>query len=394
LPFRIVFGFVATFEIIKVAVMILRQAKNDIFFLDWEKPKLIYRRDQNTEAYVQSVWRMLFIANEYNELQTVRHVSMELMYFVFGCLMYGADLENLAAVQPNMNTTIDSTVKTNFILKYFLSVFLLFVIGCVLYGIRKAISLWVPTPIQDFTDLCSISNISIFILDDNYHGYYVHGQSPSGQSEGSAEDLRRFLETESKGIARRRGLDPNDETNLQTYELYIPKTLRDRYNMLYNFHLNKEIAEKSMNNKKAIGNKAIPKGFDYKAIEARRTDLQNYLKFYIEGVVSEASKLIRDKGAMMRLLGVPPVDLASFEGSPLFFKDPGCGYSRIIFLGHEFTLIIFDITMYAMWDLIFSNTFVAIVFAYFTARLFYYFRAQMGEKNLSKKTMIDERFLI
>ena len=30
-------------------------------------------------------------------------------------------------------------------------------------------------------------------------GYYIHGAAPGGQAEGTAEDLRKMLELESKG---------------------------------------------------------------------------------------------------------------------------------------------------------------------------------------------------
>ena len=44
---------------------------------------------------------------------------------------------------------------------------------------------------MDFTDLLPITNISIFITNvlDAQHGYYVHGQAPGGDSEGTMEDL-------------------------------------------------------------------------------------------------------------------------------------------------------------------------------------------------------------
>ena len=42
---------------------------------------------------------------------------------------------------------------------------------------------------QEFIDLCSLANISIYILDDNVHGYYIHGVSSSGIAEVTFEDL-------------------------------------------------------------------------------------------------------------------------------------------------------------------------------------------------------------
>lgn len=66
-------------------------------------------------------------------------------------------------------------------------------------ALRMIITLRFPTPIQQFTDLCAIANISLFVFDKQYHGYYLHGMSPSGQAEGSISELKRALELESKG---------------------------------------------------------------------------------------------------------------------------------------------------------------------------------------------------
>lgn len=60
-------------------------------------------------------------------------------------------------------------------------------------------TLKLPSSIQEFTDLCTIANISIFFFDKQFHGYYLHGMAPSGQSEGSISELKRYLDLESKG---------------------------------------------------------------------------------------------------------------------------------------------------------------------------------------------------
>ena len=96
----------------------------------------------------------------------------------------------------------------------------------------------------------------------------------------------------------------------------------------------------------------------------------------------------------MRLFNVPPIDMETFKGSPLFFRDPGFGYQKIILLGHEFSLLLFDISIYLMWDLIFENTFVAIFMTYISDKLIAWIRASWGEKNISQKTLIDDRFLV
>jgi meckelin len=51
--------------------------------------------------------------------------------------------------------------------------------------LRQALRIWWPLPIENFIDLCSVSNISIIIFDEALHGYYIHGMNPLGQSEGT-----------------------------------------------------------------------------------------------------------------------------------------------------------------------------------------------------------------
>lgn len=69
---------------------------------------------------------------------------------------------------------------------------------------------WYPLKTEEFTDLCSVSNISVLIFDESYGGYYIHGRSPYGFTEISTEKLRRSLEYEKRGKGQMRGLSPED----------------------------------------------------------------------------------------------------------------------------------------------------------------------------------------
>lgn len=77
---------------------------------------------------------------------------------------------------------------------------------------RRLLNIWVPYPYEDFVDLCSIANISIFMLDDNLHGYYIHGENPFGFSEGSIQHLETCLRNESKSKGKSRGLIKDNNT--------------------------------------------------------------------------------------------------------------------------------------------------------------------------------------
>jgi meckelin len=75
------------------------------------------------------------------------------------------------------------------------------------------LSTWIATPFHDFVDLCSVANVSMFILDEALHGFYIHGKSPTGNADVSMDELRKTLEREIEGKARRRGI-PEAESDL------------------------------------------------------------------------------------------------------------------------------------------------------------------------------------
>ena len=82
----------------------------------------------------------------------------------------------------------------NIILKFFLSSIILLTIGWGQYAVKFFLKVWFPLKVAEFIDLCSVANVSVFILHDALHGYYVHGKSPYyGLADLNAEDLKRAL---------------------------------------------------------------------------------------------------------------------------------------------------------------------------------------------------------
>ena len=103
--------------------------------------------------------------------------------------MVGCRWESLGQQIPTMSLN-QNNPSLNPILTYFLNTFLLMMIILVQYIARHALKTWLPLKVQEFVNLCTVSNISVFILDDNIHGYYIHGQAPGGVAEGTAAHLQ------------------------------------------------------------------------------------------------------------------------------------------------------------------------------------------------------------
>lgn len=140
--------------------------------------------------------------------------------------------------------------------------------------------------------------------------------------------------------------------------------------------------------------KALPPGFNFKYIEDKKKNLSKLLKMYIENVYVEKEKYIQDKTPFQRLFSYPPVNMDTLKGTPIFLRDPDLGFQKIFFCGNEFSILITDICIYEMWDLIFKNTLVSILLTYMSIKALVYLRNWFGERNISKKTLINEKFLI
>lgn len=56
--------------------MIWYQICVDIFLVDWERPRTAHHDDDPTQPNSVSIWRTYFVANEWNEIQTLRKTSL------------------------------------------------------------------------------------------------------------------------------------------------------------------------------------------------------------------------------------------------------------------------------------------------------------------------------
>lgn len=82
-------------QIVELVRLIWKQTTNDIFLVDWEKPRILPNQKQNGVMAVQkqtvSIWRSYFVANEWAEIQTKRKISWPLQ-LVFTVLLLKVSL--------------------------------------------------------------------------------------------------------------------------------------------------------------------------------------------------------------------------------------------------------------------------------------------------------------
>lgn len=96
--------------------MIWNQITIDIFFIDWERPRArsapLRPRGNLTSAAPDtgeqpvSIWRTYFVANEWNEIQTERRVSVLVQLFVTVFLLKVVGVEHWATSDPELHANI------------------------------------------------------------------------------------------------------------------------------------------------------------------------------------------------------------------------------------------------------------------------------------------------
>lgn len=83
---------------------------------------------------------------------------------------------------------------------------------------------FVSNAIQQYVDVCSMTNISVLVFSIQTFGYYIHGRSPHGFADTDMCTMVQQLRRESENMCGHRGLLPNSEH--QTFCFYAPIQFR------------------------------------------------------------------------------------------------------------------------------------------------------------------------
>ena len=163
------------FKLLDAFHILLTQIFFDIFFIDWERPQ--GRVNQSTQGggaggsdAPVSIWRTLFIANEWNEIQTIRKTNTELQIFLVLFFLKVAGFEYLSTTDPF--SRYSASADNEYIGEF--SQVLRFAVLCIVFLSVEVVQWFFfafiyerffGDALGDFIDLCSMSNVSIFILE-------------------------------------------------------------------------------------------------------------------------------------------------------------------------------------------------------------------------------------
>ncbi|XP_051262375.1 meckelin isoform X2 [Dicentrarchus labrax] len=354
---------------------LILQVSVDIFFIDWERPRSKASRpvqatgEPKRDPSPVSIWRTYFVANEWNEIQTIRKISptFQIMAVLFFLEVLG--FSNLALRDPWPTLERSAQVYTppySLMLRYGLAATLWLCIG-VLQVIFFTVfhEHFVEDKIRQFVDLCSISNISVLLLSHRCFGYYIHGRSVHGHADTNMEEMNNNLKRESESLCGQRGLLPN--TEIQTFQVSLTNRLRSQYERI------REPLNRFEQNARAYHT------------------MNHFLGSIIDHAHSDMDYIVKDKLMFERVIGMEFLEPSE---KSIFYNDEAHSFSDVLFYGNEATLLIFDTLFFCVVDLGSQSFVLAAVLTYVQQMIFRLIRNALGRRNLVNKTLVDDRFLI
>eukprot|EP00191_Tetraselmis_sp_GSL018_P009876 CAMPEP_0177615986 /NCGR_PEP_ID=MMETSP0419_2-20121207/23841_1 /TAXON_ID=582737 /ORGANISM="Tetraselmis sp., Strain GSL018" /LENGTH=849 /DNA_ID=CAMNT_0019113867 /DNA_START=777 /DNA_END=3326 /DNA_ORIENTATION=- len=366
--------------------MMWRQTSVDIFLLDWTEPKERVANKGDPEHSIEeapiSCWRTIFTANEWNELQTLRKTSLEFTMFMVVLLLEGIGLQNGAEVNPDAGDISKTrVVETSQLLRFGITsvVFLLVeVFGIVALTLLR--KYYLGDPLCDFVDLLWLSNISVLILD-NCAGYYLHGKFTGPDVDTDIEGLKVALVSE---VSNLRGFSQDDE--VQTYMIFVPSEFRSKLSSFLrkveDKH-NRDVLDYAMRGPQDVATDA--------ALQEKCAELQRELRKEFESIRGKFSEHIRIPSLTSHWTQIPPND--SMRDTVLW-EDRWNAFGGILFYGNELSLFMLQVMIFTVIDLRAKSATFSGAITYLVMRLLSFVRDQWGKDNLSKKALIDRRFLI
>ncbi|KAM9689582.1 meckelin isoform 1-T1 [Dama dama] len=368
---------------------LISQITIDIFFIDWERPKGKVLKAVEGEGGVRSatvpvsIWRTYFVANEWNEIQTVRKINPLFQVLTVLFLLEVVGFKNLALMDSSSSLSRSPPsyiAPYSRILRYAVSSALWLVIGIIqIVFFAVFYERFIEDKIRQFVDLCCMSNISVFLLSHRCFGYYIHGRSVHGHADTNMEEMNMNLKREAENLCSQRGLVPN--TDGQTFQIAISSQMRQHYDRIH----------ETLTRKNGPARLLSSSGSTFEqSVKAYHT-MNKFLGSFIDHVHKEMDYFIKDKLLLERILGMEFME--PMEKS-IFYNDEGYSFSSVLYYGNESTLLIYDLMFFCVVDLACQNFILAAFLTYLQQEIFRFIRNAVGQKNLASKTLVDQRFLI
>lgn len=374
------------------------QVTLDMFIIDWEQPRAknslphpqlsnsLDEEDKSKSEQPISIWRTYFITNEWNELQTHRKIDVGYQLFFTLLFLNVIGFENLSSADPRSNFQKSDTEYNppqSYVCRFAISITVFVVIAVVQWFFKTVFyERCVENKIQQFVDLCSIANISIFILQHTVYGYYIHGRSVHGYADVDMHSFYEQLKREEEDLCGHRGLEPSSEC--QIFEVAITHKFREQYDTILR-PVHGFVGMRRPSNRGRMASAEMEQSF-----KAHET-MKRFFGMFLQHALKDLNYIVKEKLFLESLLDL---EFQEPDDRCLFFRDNNHAFESVLLSGHEVSFVLFEILLFTFVDLLAENFvlagFVTFVVSYTIKKVRYAF----GRKNVVSKTLVDQRFLI
>ena len=110
---------------------------------------------------------------------------------------------------------------------------------------------------------------------------------------------------------------------------------------------------------------------------------------------ANASSFVLERPFLDRIPNMPPETVSMMQAaSPVFYHDFQMNFQKVMFYGIELQLLIFDLLVFTALDKEFNSFAIAAFLTWLVGIFVDHLRGTFGETNISRKSLIDGRFLI
>ncbi|XP_036341760.1 meckelin-like [Rhagoletis pomonella] len=376
-------------KLVFICVHLWRVSHFDLFLIDWERPRtcennhFTLKNNLETSSVCSSVrtfasdnvsaWRIIFIANEWIRLSLNQKHSP---------VWQGLLVLPLAQIWLT-NPLISKDIA--------LQLFLIATASILIYITQLIIRHFVVNgtfgdPLQKFIDLCSLSNVSVFMLLEHNFGFYIHGRSPNGFADTDMYSMVVQMQRDSQNRCSRKGL--LGDSDQQSYIILPPINLRIYFEKLMapfqrSYSISQAHFQKEINTIDAAVERS----------SAAYSSLNRFLCAFIDHAIKDMDYIIKEKTFMEKLLNCEFNNYLT-ESKGTFYIDSEKSFARLLLYGNSLNLFVMELALLLALYMMTSNLIAANVVVYLLNKLLRHIFHKWVRQNVTTKTSIDQRFLM
>ncbi|XP_033219517.1 meckelin [Belonocnema kinseyi] len=337
---------------------------------------------KNLQKTPVSIWRSFFIVNEFYKIQTKRRISImfQIVSTLFVLEVFGLKNWSIAVPELSIKNNCNAEMENNYTLRYGTGA----LVYVSLYMIQWLASIsfyetYVRNRIHRFVDLCSTANISLFIFYFKYYGFYIHGRSVHGFADTDFETLMNDLKREEKNLCAHKGLIPG--TIEQTFTVSVSTNFREIFDETWNLQNTEE---------KRFLRKQYIRALNWEKTIMVHVKIKKFLMDFIDHCFKDLDYVVKDKLFLEKLCDMerPPA------GKSVFYRDNSHSFDCTAFYGSEWMLGTFEIALFVFVQALSENYVISLLINFIVSQFLMIINKWNVKRNLTKNTLIDNKFLM